>query len=157
MRDAQEPLKRVVVDVLERFAFMFAESCDERHNAADGGYAVELTFSGQDCGALRIVANDVMCRELAVNVLGADDIDDLDPSAPGEALKELANIVLGQLVADLFGDQAVFALSIPTLSTDVDHAPLREEVASVSLLVDDEPLTASLAVAERAPAAAGGV
>jgi CheY-specific phosphatase CheX len=149
MRDAQEPLQRVVADVLERFAFMFAESCEERRDPADGGYTVELTFSGPDCGALRIAANDVMCGELAVNVLGADDVDELDPSAPGDALKELANIVLGQLVADLFGDKAVFALSIPTLLSGVDHAPLRDEVASVTLLVDDEPLSASLAVAKR--------
>jgi CheY-specific phosphatase CheX len=139
--------------VLERFAFMFAESCDERYEAGDGGYAVELSFSGPDCGTLRIAANEVMCRELAVNVLGADDIDELDPSAPCEALKELANIVLGQLVADMFGDKAVFALSIPTLLTDVGNAPLRDEVASVTLLVDDEPLIASLAVAERQPGA----
>jgi CheY-specific phosphatase CheX len=149
MKDAQETLERVIVDVLERFAFMFAETCEESRDAVDGGYAVELTFSGPDCGSLRIAANDVMCRELAVNVLGADDVDELDPSAPGDALKELANIVLGQLVADLFGEKAVFGLSIPTLLTCVDNAPLQDEVASVALLVDDEPMIASLAVAER--------
>ncbi len=153
MRDAQETLKRVVVDVLERFAFMFAESCEDHPDASDDWYVVELTFRGPDCGVLRIAANDVMCQELAVNVLGTDDVDELEPSAPGDALKELANIVLGQVVADLFGDEAVFALSIPTLLTTVDNSTLRDEVASIALLVDDEPLIASLAItANQGPA-----
>lgn len=145
--EEKNKLEKTVADVLERFTFMFTEMPDEAVEAWSGEslYAT-ITFEGDVSGALCITAPDVLCREIAANVLGVTDPDDITPETGEDALKELLNIICGELVAELYGTRAVFDLTVPSLSR-IDRSKWRELAAdgeNIRVLVDEYPLLVSL-------------
>lgn len=141
-----EVLARITTGVFERFAFMFVEEPEENSLEWRGDYLFStITFEGPSKGALSVMAPEPLCRELAANVLGVDE-DDADDAITEDALKELSNIILGELVAELFGTEAVFNLTVPSLFR-VDRSKWQELCAdtdNVHLLVEDQPVLVNL-------------
>ncbi len=73
----------------------------------------DITFQSQDKqGALTVIAPQDLCTELAENILGAET-EELPEDAGENALKEVLNVSCGSLLAEKFGTEEVFDLSIP--------------------------------------------
>lgn len=110
----KEVLSQVVADVLERFAFSFVEN-EECVVEEDGEcLCAELAFHGPVHGAVRLAMPRTLAVALGANILGSA------PEAVGaeigeDAVKELCNIICGELLPLLYGLSAVFDLSIPAL------------------------------------------
>lgn len=141
----------VLSEVLERFAFMFVEGAEEGAAGSDPRgeylYAV-ITFSGRTQGVITLLAPDALCREMAANILGMD-AGELAETAGEDAIKELVNIICGELTVVLYGDADVFNLTVPALYR-VDKGKWREFSAdpdSVKLSVEGQPLIANLMIA----------
>ena len=147
----REKLLRVVEDVLERFAFMFVEKDDEKRlsgASADCLHAV-ITFKGKTMGGLSVTAPTALCREMAANVLGLDPVE-LGDGAEEDALQELANVICGSLIPELFGDHDAFDLTVPILyhvGTEKWNE-LAAEKDTVGLWIDDKPILFSLMTSE---------
>ena len=141
----------VLSGVLERFAFMFVESADECGAEGDvkGAYLYAvITFTGRTQGAISLAAPDDLCREMAANVLGMDPSETVE-TAGEDALKELVNIICGELTVALYGNEDVFNLTVPNLYR-VDRSKWRELGAdsdSVKLSLEGKPLVANLMIA----------
>jgi CheY-specific phosphatase CheX len=115
-----ELIDRTLLQTLETMAFMFGEA--QAVPAATGesrtplGLLGEMRFDGHRSGRVAILIPRELAGEVATNLLG------LDPGEPqsGEQLvdtvKELLNVVCGQLLTALEGDRAPFQLSIPRIS-----------------------------------------
>ena len=147
MIDTQDTFQGVVTDILERYAFMFAESEAEEDNADPAGdyLYVTISFKGLGNGSVSLAAPEMLCRELAANLLGVD-VDDAGEEAAQDALKELLNVVCGQLVETLFGNKGIVDLTVPALEkiNREEWKVLRADPEMIRLFVEDQPLLASL-------------
>jgi CheY-specific phosphatase CheX len=145
--NTRQILARVVRNVLERFTFMFTDEADEEAaNVWTGEYLhTVITFQGATNGALSLTAPMPLCSGMAANILGLDS-GETSPEMAADALRELANIICGELVVALFGDKAVFDLTVPALYR-VDLGKWRELSAdsdNLQFMVDDTPVLVGL-------------
>jgi hypothetical protein len=116
-----EPIDQVLSDVVGRtfedLAFMFQMGEEE----AAAGAAAETTsasvaFAGPFTGRTVIVVNRPMLASLAANMLGLDPGVEPTTAQQEDALKELANVICGNLLPKVAGEEAVFQVLAPTLS-----------------------------------------
>jgi CheY-specific phosphatase CheX len=137
----QEMLEKVIASVLEEAAFIFAERSDESWGAEDTIVCASLKFSGEKNGTLYIAATSEFTGILAANLLGLE-MGEEDTSIYGDdAIKELTNIVGGELLSMWLGAQSHYEMGVPVVEKkSIDgHLKLMETMtSSVELLGDDE-------------------
>lgn len=143
MSNSQKPtLSEVVIDSLEKLAFMFFTPDTYRepiplHNAV----TAEVSFSGMFPGRLVVVMTEVSLKELAANMLGIDT-DDVELSHIHDALKEAANIICGNWLPEFAGAEAVFHLDAPRVLTPSQATSvLSNKLPTVleKMIADEEP------------------
>ncbi len=150
MKQTQSIFLEVVKQVLERFAFMFSEIDDEaRFVEVEGPFLyASITFSGNRQAVISLTAQESLCKEMACNILGVEP-SEIDAEAGSDALKELANVVCGELIPALYGNKEVFDLTVPS-AYRIDSGKWQELVAdrdNMQLWVEDRPMLASLTIA----------
>lgn len=111
--EIMEIISETVSSVLEKTAYMFPESVDITSELTFDEFEyvlVSLNFTGHKSGEIKMVFPVEFCAELSANLLG-EDIENVDPGENDfDSAKELLNIVSGQLLVNLFGDQSIFSL-----------------------------------------------
>jgi len=136
-------LLKVFSAVFEGFAFMFVEAEPDLEPDSPGAcFQAEIQFtSKENKGLLEVVAPAGLCRELAENILGADG--EVLPEGAGEsALEEVLNVSCGYLLAEKFGTDRIFDLSIPKARSlpGKKWATLLENPQYSTFLIDDAPM-----------------
>ena len=148
-QNAKDVLKTAMSNVIEKFAFMFAEPDNAKVIPKVNGeilYA-EITFSGPRKGVIKVLASQGFCMELAANILGIEK-NETTSQAAEDALKELINIVCGEVVAVLEGNKAVVNLSVPVIYM-TDRSKWQElcaEEDSIMMTVEGMPVIANLII-----------
>jgi CheY-specific phosphatase CheX len=141
--DTKEILESSFVDVLEKFAFMFADSTPPSELAFPQEPFLHATigFNGPRKGTIHVVATSSFCVQLAANVLGID-LKCMTPESGADAFKELLNVVCGEVLVRIAGADVVFNLTIPNIVTKPadEWGQLILDPAICGLLVDDMPL-----------------
>lgn len=107
-------LSRLVVDALERTAFVLADPCDDDARLPPADTFAQIDFSGPTAGNVQLHASRSFARNLAASILGAEPNDITDVQSE-EALRELANIVGGSVITALGGSDCRFSLGLPRL------------------------------------------
>ena len=79
-----------------------------------GCRATHVTFKGPCEGKLTIAAGADALRELASGILGLEPDDEMIEDSLSDVVGELANVVLGNLLPRLAGEEKVFDLGAPT-------------------------------------------
>jgi len=119
-------LGELVVDALERTAFLIVDACDEED--LPGPFRIQrrarIAITGMGDGTVWLDADDGFVCELAAGLLGCDS-DEVDAATTGrEALTELANIVGGSVVVALGGEDREYRLGLPeSFDADAESAP----------------------------------
>jgi hypothetical protein len=109
-----EILTGVVADTLEKLAFLFAAPLEGPAPEDTGELAtVWVRFSGPLCGAMQLSLSQPVLAELAANMLGADDASALSADEQHDALRELINVICGNLLPLIGGDSAEFNIETP--------------------------------------------
>ena len=144
-----ETLRQVVSDVLERFAFSFVE--DEAPQFQDTGWLLsDLAFRGPVTGKVSLALPHALAAELGVNILGVEP-DAVTPELVADTVKELSNIICGDLLFRLYGPQAIFDLCVPALRLLPSGKAVEQEMpadaAVVELSVEGHRISAWLALA----------
>ncbi len=103
----------VTAGTLESLAMMFLVPEEDSPMAHDNcnAYAT-VGFEGPVRGALVVGVSEGLMPELAANMLGVD-ADSATELQQVDALKELANVICGNLLPEAFGSQLVFHVSPP--------------------------------------------
>ncbi len=140
----KEILKKTACEVFEQYAFMFMDlTGDEPVECCSVDFIRStMVFKGVRSGSLEIIVPTELAKNLAVNVLGIDDFDELEPGSTEDALKELLNTICGILLTEINGDEAVFDLSVPETSK-INHKAwenLLETEDCLVINIEDEPV-----------------
>ncbi len=143
-------LGTVVIDVLGDLAFMVTD--DDRPEVPPGtvGMQAEIFYRGPLQGRLRCWTTRTFAARLAANLLGIEPTQAEAEVAAEDAVRELANVLCGQLVTTWYGKDAVFKLSIPAVREClVDPAALAADPPhGCRVSIEGEPL---LCIHEREP------
>jgi hypothetical protein len=142
MNDTDQILNDVVCRTFEDLAFMFQMGEEE----AAGGPAAEtasasVAFTGPFEGRTVVVVDRAMLTPLAANMLGLDPGVEPTPAQQEDALKELANVICGNLLPKVAGEEAVFQVLAPALSADDAIAAATDAPAGVTQVTLDTGAT----------------
>lgn len=126
-------LERVVAGALERAAFVLTDPAEPQEAFSYDQHA-HITYTSSDEEAdVFLSASEGFLREVAASMLGLEEDDPALTAELGEALTELANILAGEIVVCLGGEEKRFVLGIPD-ECGVDRVPA--DAASVSCGVE---------------------
>ena len=144
-----ECVSKTFIQVLEDVAMMFGDQIElgELPPPAGECVAVSIDFTGPGKGSLKLVTPDRTATEVAANVLGLDAGDPEVQEGGLDALKELINVTLGQLLTEIGGKEAVFDLSPPGARVGVTPSEWREFLAqegTVAVVADEHPILLGL-------------
>jgi CheY-specific phosphatase CheX len=114
-----ETLCRVTADTLEGLALMLLVPEDEApHLPTWGRRAAAVDFEGRFRGTLAAAVSDETAEQLAGNMLGLEDGLSPSPERQEDALKELANVICGNLLPAIAGTEPVFHIGAPRVLTE---------------------------------------
>lgn len=135
-------LKAIFSDVLANLAFMFT---DEDIIEPDPGHVwleTTITYQGPKEGTLRFRCPRDFASLLAANLLGIDPEDQDAATQCEDAVKEFMNIVCGQLVTALHGEDDVYNLSIPRTVELYETPDLSDDggVNMYTVSIDGKPI-----------------
>jgi CheY-specific phosphatase CheX len=138
-------ISQEVIETLETLAFIFAMPSDGGTAEDFFGKVVGLAeFKGPFSGKMVLAMSAEALPELAGNMLGVDDPDEISETDRHDAMKECINIVCGNILPVLAGKTAVFDISPPEIRGDADDmaaAVLKggwgDPAAVVGLALDD--------------------
>lgn len=109
-----ETLYRVTAEILESLALMFLVPEDEApHPTPQCNRCVTVSFTGPFDGMLAMAVSDGILTELAANMLGLESGRCADNRQQEDALRELANVICGNLLPVIGGSELLFNINIP--------------------------------------------
>lgn len=137
---------QVVGRVLEETAYLFTDEIDESEvpdiaNWEAEGVKLHFTeHNGVRLGAVHLWVSKGFASLAASNMLGVDEDDALAAEKGMDALREILNVVLGNLLTEIYGEDPVFDITLPTdLSSDHITEDINADY-SVWLEAEDNPV-----------------
>ncbi len=128
----------VARETMEKLAFVFVlDEAAAVEPAAEPEHRVRVAFQGPRDGALEVALSDATLPELAANMLGVEDPAELSAGERTDALRELANVICGNLLPRLFGEEAEFALATPVAVPDAAKQALESPAADCRLALEN--------------------
>jgi chemotaxis protein CheY-P-specific phosphatase CheC len=152
-------LARVAEKILAELAFMFSMPDDEavRH-VSSALVASSVDFVGPFSGTLALAMSANMLPAMASNMLGLDDGDGSPtPDQQRDALKELANVVCGNLLPAMAGTEAMFKIEAPQIveAKAIEGTDQARPVARTRLTLDEGRAELALFIRGEMPALVG--
>ena len=151
--DVKSSLLNSIEEVLDKMAFMFFdEELPEGVDPDDFGFITEVDTRGVIVGRLNIFVTDAAARNIARNLIGIRDDDELFPDTLEDALREFTNLVMGRTMT-ILNPAGPFDMDVPRL---VERpAPPEEGLATLTIdgALDDEPFRMVLQYEEKQQAA----
>jgi len=140
MKDViKQILYQVTEDVLGKLAFMFSFPDDERELIEnDSVLTASVSFDGLYKGRVVMMISDHILPELAGNMLGIEEDETTTSEQQYDALKELINVICGNLLPEIAGKEAIFKVGLPQIF--LNQAPPVADlnpVSSAKLAIED--------------------
>ncbi|MHC4715583.1 MAG: chemotaxis protein CheX [Planctomycetota bacterium] len=137
----EQTLCYVAEEQFESLAFMFPvpEDPDTPETVAEEWTTVRVGFAGPFGGQLHLAVPSRMLPILGANMLGMDD-GAPSPDQQVDALKEMINVVCGNLLPTIAGAEAVFNVEAPELvgAGPSPQVPLEPPPAAATRVILDE-------------------
>lgn len=129
------------VSVLETAAFLLVddETIEFSRNIISGLEGASIQFRGFREGRVFLWMSEKTADVAAVNMLGVDEGYEVSDKQRNDVLKEILNMITGNLLTAMFGDRAVFKLCIPEIVNNeevIENLP--ETVIAIS--VEESPI-----------------
>ncbi len=109
-------LSNVILEILEKQAFLFGEPLDKEMPKTEGPFLRALiAFTGPMQGRLSVVAPQSLVQIMAANMLGLEPEDEKTQRLAQDAFKEFLNVLCGAILVELAGTAPAFHLSLPEI------------------------------------------
>ena len=145
-----EILQEVFCDVVEKLAFMFGEAIEKEDlpPVENEGIEANMAFSGPINGTLILATPIEMCPLIAANVLGMEPDDENVQARATDALKELLNVICGNALTAIAGEDPIFDLTVPEARklTAEEWAALLSAPETLAFNVEDQPVLLQLKI-----------
>ncbi len=142
----------VARETMEKLAFVFVlDEAAAAESAAEPEHRVRVAFQGRRDGALEVALSDAALPELAANMLGVEDPAELSAGERTDALRELANVICGNLLPRLFGEEAEFALATPVAVRDAAEQAGESPAADCRLALENGACRVRLFLRDASP------
>lgn len=106
-------LQNLTQEILGNMAFMFVEPAEEPGDFSESLAACIEFVSPQGKDSLILQGSPDFLTDLASGLLGLEP-DEVDKNVEGlHSLKEIANVLAGEIIRELGGEHAQFSLGIP--------------------------------------------
>lgn len=155
-QDHAEILTESVSEVLETIAYLCPVPVAGEENGQDTDSdgksdCIGITFQGPVSGKLFITFPDTLSLMIAASMLGIEENDPDLQKKRIDAIKEILNIICGNLLIKLYGESVVFRIGSPYLIENIE-IELREgdytEMLRTKLMVDEHPVTCVMLIQE---------
>ena len=128
----EKQLKSIVAaaanDTLEKLAFLFASPDDERFDdAPEPTAAGRVDFDGYFSGSLLMLISTTVVPELACNMLGIDDDGEISGADQDDAMKEILNVICGNVLPAIAGDQVEFNIGAPEIISQLSADTIKKQ------------------------------
>ena len=148
MVDTKEAIISVAARILEEWGLMMVEPCEasiEVLRTDEPVYLTTIEFRGVVRGRYDIIAQRQFASTLAQNVLGSEI--EIDDGVIEDALKELANVLCGNMLTECYGADVVFELTPPAVAV-CSRESLQgiETERTIAFLADDTPVLFTFAL-----------
>lgn len=107
-----------VRSVLEDGVLLFADEVETEPEGAEEILRLQLAFSGEKQGRLRLTCHRAIGEAIARNLLGLGDDDPCPPDLAESSAAELLNILGGSLLADLSDNKGSISMRTPLPDSD---------------------------------------
>lgn len=136
--DVRASLIGSIEEVLDKMAFMFF---DETSEAQGEAYLLttEVNVTGVVSGRLNIQVTESAAKEIARNLIGIRDEDDLHRGTLEDALREFTNLVMGRTMT-ILNPAGPFDMEIPRIVEEPSASVPSETELDVAGALDDEPM-----------------
>ncbi len=135
-------LPKIFSNILSDMAFIFTSELDADAPPPVLTLKVRIRYTGPNCGTLELRCGGHFAATLAANLLGVEPTDSEADQGRLDALKELMNVVCGNLVTELYGTQGLYELSIPEVSPMLPDEPCPPipDAEVFRFLAEDQPI-----------------
>ena len=132
-------LYQVTEDVLGKLAFMFTFPEDERELIESNSVlTASVSFEGLYKGTLVMIISDHVLPELTGNMLGIEEDETTTSEQQHDALKELINVICGNLLPEIAGKEAIFKVGMPRIFLNqIPSFTGLTSVSSAKLAIED--------------------
>jgi CheY-specific phosphatase CheX len=144
----KEAIEQVTTMILEDWGMMLVDQADSNINifSNNENFLVSMVrFKGIVNGQYSIVCQKEFASSLAKNVLGLDE----EPAEQDQkdALKEMANVLCGNMLTECYGDEEVFDLTPPEIA-EFKPKEIQKyfDERTVCCLADDSPVAATFSI-----------
>jgi hypothetical protein len=139
----EDRLQRAAALTFEDLAFMFTEfDLSTEQRAANFQAGAAMGFRGPFRGQLAVHLFGDLLPTLSANMVGEDQVT--DPALQADTMKEIANVICGNLLPMIAGPAAVFDLEPPAFLDAPLQAPSPGLQAQASTLIGMEAGRAEL-------------
>ena len=151
--DVKASLLNSIEEVLDKMAFMFFdEAPPEGPGPEDFGFITEVDTKGVIVGKLNILVTEATARNIARNLIGIRDEDELYPDTLEDALREFTNLVMGRTMT-MLNPAGPFDMDVPRLVERPAPPEAGLTLLTIDGALDDEPFQIVLQYQEQQQAA----
>ena len=138
--NVKEIVESTIIKILEESAYMLSDSIDEFPILGDNFMSAEINFSNDKVGIIQLSAEKGLFVKMASNMLGCEETDDKAFDMKDDSLCEFLNILAGNIITELFGDDVVIDLSLPNFinseSINIDDYSVWLNVEGFNMVVN---------------------
>jgi chemotaxis protein CheY-P-specific phosphatase CheC len=110
-------LYRVTEEVLGKLAFIFSFPQEDREVMTGPAASASVSFTGPFSGRLLMRISETVLPDMAGNMLGVEK-NETTAEHHYDALKELINVICGNLLPRIGGRKAIFNVGTPQIISD---------------------------------------
>jgi len=138
--DVRKHLMQSLEAILDRMAFMYFEEPEDGEPVPEEYDLITgITFSGAIEGTLNVMFNRAVAEEMARNLVGIRDDDELFEQTLKDAVCEFTNMIMGHTMTNIDPNRS-FQMEVPFMVQEPSTAKAGCETIEVSGLLDDSPI-----------------
>ena len=137
--DVRQNLMQSFEEILDKMAYLYFEEPDEDAPPVEKfDFVTQITFAGVISGALNVFFTRGSAEEIARNLVGIRDAEELFDGTVEDAVCEFTNMVMGRTMTTLDPNHR-FDMEVPKIVEEPSPPPEKTSTLEIEGSLDEEP------------------